>query len=56
MNFLSEYLQKYTYDYILTEALKAAMRQEIAYRYEHRGDEDIKGLCDAALVPCSQLN
>ena len=52
LNIRAEYEVGYT---SVPAALKASMRQEIAYRYEHRGDEDIKGLCDAALVLCSQF-
>ncbi len=33
----------------LPKALKEAMFKEIAYRYEHRGDEENSGICQAAL-------
>ena len=33
----------------LPKALKEAMLKEIAYRYEHRGDEENSGICQAAL-------
>lgn len=47
----SRYKLTYTAGYTtLPEGLKAAWLNEIAYRYEHRGDEQISGVCEATKV------